>query len=223
MKINLLETIFLGSLLFGGLWSLLILYIAKLVLPDKKRKVKHRRLGAHAYSAILRKVDSYRYSIEKLAAESEKGIHSYRLEKVLQSFDAWEAHVHRLVDRLLAFEDNRIVRHEQAVLPKKIRNGRYRLSREKDPRLQKEIQETLDSYLRQQAQLNNLNFLMEKTQLDLEEVVAGIGAVYSQLQTLEVMDVRSRRAQRLAHEIEEERSELNDLLAALDEVYDTQS
>jgi len=77
----------------------------------------------------------------------------------------------------------------------------------------------MDSYLRQQAQLDNFRFLMEKTQLDLEEIISGIGAVYSQLQTLVAMDARSRRTQRLAHEIEEEQSELDDLLAALDELY----
>ncbi|KAA3657146.1 MAG: hypothetical protein DWQ04_28970 [Chloroflexi bacterium] len=65
--------------------------------------------------------------------------------------------------------------------------------------------------------------MIEKTRLDLEEAVAGVGAIHSQLQTLEAMDVRSRRVQRLAHEIEEERSELDDLLNALDEVYDTES
>ena len=219
MKMNLLETILLGSLFFGGLWSLFFLYIKKLIVPTRRMRAKQRRHGTHAYSAVLRKVEIYRQNIEKLAAKSEVGVHSYRLNKVMQSFDAWEAYVYRLVDRLLEFEGNKMMRHEQVILSKKIRNGRYRLAREKDPRLQKEIQETLDSYLRQQAQLDNLRFLMEKTRLDLEEVVSGIGAVYSQLQALVAMDVRSRRTQRLAHGIEEEQSELDDLLAALEELY----
>ncbi|KAA3657673.1 MAG: hypothetical protein DWQ04_27375 [Chloroflexi bacterium] len=220
MKMNLLDTILIGTMLFGGIWSVLILYIIQLLMPENTKRNSQHKQGTHAYSAILRKIKAYRQNIEKLAAENEVDIHSYRLEKVLQSFDEWEAHAQQLINRLLHFEANKIVQHEQSILPRKIRNTRHRLNREKNPRLQKEIQETLNSYLRQQAQLDNLNFLMDKTQLDLEEFVAGIGAVYSQLQTIEAMDVHSCRAQRLAHEIEEERLELNDLLAAIDEVYD---
>ncbi len=172
---------------------------------------------------LIEKMTEYRKNLEKLAAESESIVYSHRLEKVLQSFDDWEDHVQSLVKRLMEFESNTTLKRERPMLKKKILEAQYQLDLEKDPRLQKEIQETLDSYLKQQAQLENLRFLMEKTRLDLEEFVAGIGAIYSQFQSLEAIDVRNRRAQRLAHEIEEERAELDDLLAALDEVYDTQS
>jgi len=221
MNAYLVETLAGFSFLFGVLGT----YIAINIKNQRKerKKIKSRKRGTHAYSAILNKLAAYRLQIEKLSATSEVGVHSHRLEKVMQSFDEWEAHVYRLVDRLLEFEANKIVHYEGTVLPKKIRHARYRLDHEKDPRLQKEIQETLDSYLRQQAQLDNFRYLMEKTQLDLEEIISGIGAVYSQLQTLEAMDVHSRRAQRLAHEIEEERAELDDLLSALDEVYDARN
>ncbi|KAA3660598.1 MAG: hypothetical protein DWQ04_18990 [Chloroflexi bacterium] len=55
------------------------------------------------------------------------------------------------------------------------------------------------------------------------EEIAGYGVVYSQLKIMEVTDVHSRRAQRLVHELEEERLELDDLLTALDEVYDQEN
>ena len=221
MKMNLLDTILIGTMLFGGIWSILFLYIKHLVVPEHTKRTSQRQQGTHAYSAILRKIEAYRQNINMLAAKSDGGIYSYRLGKVLQSFDEWEAHAQRLINRLLEFEANKIVQHEQSILPRKIRNTRQRLNREKTPRLRKEIQETLHSYMRQQAQLDNLQFLIDKTQLDLEEFVAGIGTVYSQLQTLEAMEVRSRRAHRLSHEIVEESLELDVFLAALGEVYDT--
>ena len=219
MKQKLFDTIIIGTLLFGGIWSLLVLFLTNLMMPEGKRKKKKFQKSAQSYAGTLRKLEGYRRNFEKLAANSQ-GLHADRLENVMQSFDEWEAHAQRLVNRLREFEANNLVQHEQNMLPGKIRNGRNRLSRETDPRLQKEIQETLDSYLRQQKQLDDLKFLTEKTKLDLEEAVAGIGAVYTQLQTLEVMDVRSRRARRLADAIEEERLELDDLLASVDEVYD---
>lgn len=218
MKLKLFDTIIIGSLLFGGIWSVFVLYLINLVMPEgKKRKAKFQQ-NAEAYAGVLRKLEGYRRDFEKLAANSYR-IDPDRIESVILLFDEWEAHVYQLVNRLREFEAINLIQHEQSVLPRKIRNGRIRLSREKDPRLRLEIQETLDSYLRQQAQLDNLQFLMEKTQLDLEEFVAGIGAIYSQLHTLDAMDVRSRRVHRLAHELEEEKLELDDLLTTLNDVY----
>ncbi|KAA3660599.1 MAG: hypothetical protein DWQ04_18995, partial [Chloroflexi bacterium] len=150
------EAIFGFSILFGAFGLLTALNLRKNSKTNKKKvkQLKQRARGPHAYSAVLRKLEAYRQNIEKLATASDAGVHSHRLEKVLQSFDDWEAYIHRLVDRLLEFEANKLIKHDSAILPKKIRNARFRLERAKDPRLQKEIQETLESYLRQQAQLN---------------------------------------------------------------------
>ncbi len=212
MNMKFIETVFLGSMLFGTIGNLLIFYFTR---PEMKRKKK-----PDSYADVTRKTAVYRQEIEKLAAENRVGSYTSRLDKIMHSFDDWEAYINQLIARLLEFENNEIVQHDRTTLPRKIQRIRYRLSREKNPRLRQEIQETLTSYLRHQERLDKLLFLMEKTELDLEEAVSGIGVIHSQLQTLRAMDIRSRRARRLAHGIAEERIELDDLLNALDEVYE---
>ncbi|MCP4422145.1 MAG: hypothetical protein GY805_36500 [Chloroflexi bacterium] len=190
----------------------------EIAIQQKKTELKQTQIQ-HKYSKIIKKMAAYRIGMEKLAEENQANIHSYRLKRVLQSFDEWELHLDWLIKRLHEFESDKILKHEQSVLPSKIAKARVRLYLETDSRLQEEIQETMDSYLRQKKYLDNVNFLIEKTKLDLEEFIAGVGTIYSQLKVLKAIDIRSNRAKRLAHEIEEERLEIDDLLNALDEMY----
>ncbi|MCP5099748.1 MAG: hypothetical protein GY943_29695 [Chloroflexi bacterium] len=215
----LVETILYGTVLFIPIWVLLLYLAGNQTRTKSEKKTQRRRQKSHKYSAISKQAADYRQNIEKLIAANKSRQFSARLENILFACVEWESHIVGLVDRLLAFEDNHILHQDRLSLPKKIQRLRHRISREKDPYLLKEMQETLDSHVRHLNRLQNLSALMKKTELDLEEVVSDMGAIYSQLQILEAVDVRSRRARRLAHEIDEERSELDDLLSAIDEVY----
>jgi hypothetical protein len=60
---------------------------------------------------------------------------------------------------------------------------------------------------------------MRRTELDIDETVAAMGAIYSQVQLIGVKKIDQRRAKRLSAEIEEQADHLNDLLLAMDDVY----
>jgi hypothetical protein len=79
--------------------------------------------------------------------------------------------------------------------------------------------ETLAGHQEHQRQLKALTDLIHRTELEIDETLANIGAIYSQLQQLEFKDIESSRAKRLSADIDEQAARLGDLLAAVDEVY----
>lgn len=95
------------------------------------------------------------------------------------------------------------------------------LEAEDDPEVRKEILETLARSQDHQRQLDSLVKVMRRTELDIDETLAAIGAIYSQLQLLGAKDIDSQRASRLSAGIEEQVHRLDDLLEAMDDVYDS--
>jgi hypothetical protein len=60
---------------------------------------------------------------------------------------------------------------------------------------------------------------MRRTELDIDETLAAIGAIYSQLQLLGAKGIDSQRIRRLTASVDEQAQHLEDLLEAMDEVY----
>jgi hypothetical protein len=58
---------------------------------------------------------------------------------------------------------------------------------------------------------------MRRTRLQLDDTLASMGTIYSQVQMLDAMDIDGVRATQIADEIEDEVARLNDLLAAFGE------
>lgn len=135
----------------------------------------------------------------------------------------WEAHLHELAERLHNFEANEVIQRDLREVPAAIERLQTQLEIETNPRLRTEIGETLAGYQKHQQQLESLTTLMRRTELDIDETLAAIAGIYSQLQLLSAKGIDRSRAKRLSAEIEEQADHLNDLLSAMDEVYDSSS
>lgn len=172
------------------------------------------------YRQQLEQARRYREKILEFVRD-EKRAASYgeRLSQITAELERWEDRLHRLVERLIAFEENEVLQEDLTAVPAAIERLQKQQTAESDPQLTKEITQTLGAYQRQQEQLDALTHLMRRTQLDLEETIAAIGTLYSQMEVLSAMDIDSSRAQRLSHEVSEEVERLNDLLSAVEEVY----
>jgi uncharacterized coiled-coil DUF342 family protein len=83
------------------------------------------------------------------------------------------------------------------------------------------MEETLAGYREHQRQLDSLAAMLRRTELEIDETLAEIGTIYSQLQLLDARDIDRNRANRLSEEIEEQADRLSDLLDAMDEVYES--
>ncbi|MCA9969009.1 MAG: hypothetical protein KC425_02280 [Anaerolineales bacterium] len=170
------------------------------------------------YRARLAQAQGYRQQILALVAQ-QGGAFGLAVPQLTADLEQWAQRVRQLVLRLSAYEENAVVRRDETAVPAAIARLEVQLAAESDPELRAEIEQTLGVYRRQAAQLAALQRLMRRTQLDLEETVAAMGTLYSQLQVLGALEIDSGRARRLAHDVAEQVHRLDDLLAAVEEVY----
>ena len=166
----------------------------------------------------LRRAAEYRTGITNVI-NRYGGSFAHQFKPILAELEQWEDHLHELVERLHSFENDRILQRDLKEVPAAISRLETGLSREKDPGVLKEMKETLDRQQKHQKQLTALTMMMRRTELDIDETLAAIGAIYSQVQLLKAKDIDSSRAKRLTADIHEQADHLDDLLEAMDEVY----
>ena len=88
-----------------------------------------------------------------------------------------------------------------------------------DQKLRAQMQEVYDGKQAQWESLKNLQEMMTKARLQMDNTLSAMGTVYSQLLLIGVKDIDSGRAQRLREDITEEIKGLQDVVGAMDEVY----
>ncbi|MFN8457465.1 MAG: hypothetical protein U0401_22865 [Anaerolineae bacterium] len=165
----------------------------------------------------------YRRAIEQLVKQQRDTPLANQMTPLLPKLAQWEAHVGQLVNRLAAFEANSVLQHDLRETPTAIARLQAQLERETNPDLRQEMAETLSSYQQQQTHLDSLATLMRRTELEIEETLATLGTIYSQLQFLGAKEVDQEAARRLSADFEEQSRRLDDLWAAMQEVYGSDS
>lgn len=155
--------------------------------------------------------------------DQQSSVFADQLAPIKNELNEWEAHLHELAERLHQFEANEIIQRDLREVPTIIGRLKEQLEAETNPAVAKEIEEALESYRRQQSQLEALSTLMRRTELDLDETLAAIAGIYAQLQVLSAKGIDSSKVKRLSAAVEEQANHLNDLLEAMDDVYDEKS
>ncbi|MEM7342877.1 MAG: protein kinase [Chloroflexota bacterium] len=170
--------------------------------------------------AKLRRAKEYREHISELITRQKKGAFAQQLGPVTAKLDLWETHLHQLADRLQKFEGNRLIQQDLQNVPVNISKLEKRLEEETNTAVRAQISETLVESKKHGEELKSLTNLMRRTDLEIDETLATIGTIYSQLQILGAKEIDSSRADRLSEDIGEQANRLSDLLSAMDEVYD---
>ena len=137
---------------------------------------------------------------------------------ILPNLEGWEARVGQLADRLTNFETDKLIQRDIKEVPSNIERMESLWEAEADPATRKQIERTLAGYKEQQAQLEALTRLMRRTRFVLDDTLASMGTIYSQVQVLDAMDIDSARAARIGDEIQEQVDKLNDVLSAFSDV-----
>lgn len=209
----------------GGLMALagLLLYGYDYRQGRKERPAQVQAGGTAAgepgWTAKLKQAAEYRTHITKLIAQKRRSALADQLTPIPARLEQWEAHLRQLVDKLSSFEANRILQRDRHDVPAAIARLQRQLETETNAQMRAQLAETLAGYQAQQRQLDALAALMRRIELEIEETLAEIGTIYSQLQLLGAKEVDSSRAKRLSTDIDSQANRLNDLLAAMDEVY----
>lgn len=174
--------------------------------------------GARAPGDYRQRAASYRRRIQSLIKARRRGPLADRLADIMPRLASWEERVGELADRVALFERDDLIRRDIKEVPQHIVRLRKQIGVETDPEVQRQMVRTLAAYEEQYRQLEALARLMRRTRLNLEDTLAAMGTIYSQVQVLNAMDVDGPTAARIAGEIDAEVDRLNDLLSALSEV-----
>ena len=167
----------------------------------------------------IKKAVAYRQQITNLIKQ-QSDVFAGQLQPITTRLENWEAHLKELTQRLEDFENDPLVQRDLVEVPAAIKRLSKQLERETNPSVQTEIAETLDKQRKHQEQLDSLVMVMRRTELDIDETLATIGSIYSQLQLFSAKGADKARAKNLSTDIAEQAEHLNDLLEAMEEVYD---
>jgi len=160
----------------------------------------------------------YRRRIQSLIKSRRRGPLSDLMTSIVPMLEGWEARVGQLADRLVNFETDKLIQRDIKEVPSNIERMEALWEAEADPATRKQIERTLAGYKEQQAQLAALTQLMRRTRFVLDDTLASMGTIYSQVQVLDAMDIDSARASRISEEIQEQVDKLNDVLSAFSDV-----
>jgi chromosome segregation ATPase len=164
----------------------------------------------------------YREQIEQTIRQRGDGALKAHLRETTARVDDWLAHIFNLAQRLDRYEQDPIVARDKDDFPQEVARIRQRLQREGDPSVREQMQEVIRQREAQQANLERLENTMERAEFRMEETLAALGTLYSQLLLLHAGAVDSGRAQRLRQDIADQVAALQDTIEAMDEVYERQ-
>jgi hypothetical protein len=191
----------------------------RLLVELLKERYNPADLRNPKYRSRLEKAIDYHQRMAALVQATQEGVLKDRLKGMVEGMDAWIANMYRLSKRLDAYEADKVLARDMEAAPEAIRQLEKRLSTESNPAIRAQAQETLSSKRAQWENLQKLKAMMEKADLQLEETLSDLGNVYSQLRQIEVRDVDSGRAQRIADDINDQVATLQDIVDSMDEVY----
>ena len=169
----------------------------------------------------LQRAAQYRTRIETLVKQKKGSPMANHLAQIVPKLSRLQAHLQQLVNRLNDFEADPVLQRDIRDVPAAILRLESQLAAETNPQVRHEIVEALDRHKEHKRQLDALATIMRRTELDIDETLAAIGAIYSQLQIIGAKDIDSQRANRLSADVNEQANRLGDLLNAMDDVYES--
>ena len=185
-----------------------------------RRKFDIRQIGDKHLQAQFREAQDYQQRIEAAIDEQPNSILKDELIQTSVQMDDWLEHIYNLAEKISRYRQ----RQERITLDKnrawrRIRELQQQYELEGDTAVKKQVDATIKGLQQHYNALDSVENTMQRAELQLENSLAHLGTIYSQALLVDAKDIDSSRARRLRQEINEEVTELNDVLLAMDEVY----
>jgi len=161
----------------------------------------------------------YRARMEALARGTPAGVLRDRLEATIRGVEDWMRNIYALAQRLDRYHADQVIHEDLESVPAALKSLELRLRREDDPAVRQQLQEALRGRQTQWETLGRLQNTMERAEAQLETTVAALATVYAQLQLIGARKAEGPEAERVAASIRDEVAALQDIVAAMDEVY----
>jgi hypothetical protein len=161
----------------------------------------------------------YRKRIAETIVRTREGVLREHLRDTATQIDEWIGNLYQLAHRLDAFEADEVIHQDMRSVPQAIQNLAAKLKGEDDASVREQMVQTIESKKAQLANLQQLENMMQKAELQMDSTLTAMGTIYSQLLIIGVKDIDSGRAQRLREDITEQVKQLHDVVSSMDEVY----
>ena len=179
------------------------------------RKIRDQALRRDVETAL-----EYQRRIEAQARGQKSGALRDRLEDTANQLSDWIGNIYKLASRLDSYRQDELLARERETVPREVEKLTARRRVESEPAIQRELDEVRESRDKQWQTLRALDARMQQAALQLEQSMAALATVHSQVQLIDARDVDSSRSDRLEADIREQVNRLNDLIGSINEISD---
>lgn len=167
----------------------------------------------------LAKALEYREMIVKEIERENDTVLDDHLLNVVNSVEDWLAGLYHLAQSLDTYWRDPIIARDMEAVPQELARFKETLARQVEGATREELEKTIAAKEAQWQMLQNLKETMATAQLKLENTTAAMGTIYTQVVLLGAKDADSNRAKRLQEDVTEQVQALEDIRAAMDDVY----
>ena len=132
----------------------------------------------------------------------------------------WIANMYALALRLDSYRRDDLLAKQRGTLPQELKDLTEQRKRTTNAATQAQLDQVIDSKGKQWQALRDLDDRMKQAELQLEQSLAALATIYSQVQLVDAQSVESGRAERLQSDIRDQVNRLGDLVDSINEVYD---
>ncbi len=161
----------------------------------------------------------YQRRIEMQVRQQRNGVIRDRIEDTAGQLTDWISNIYQLALRLDAYGGDDLLMREREALPKEIERLLAQRERERNPRVQEQLNTVIESKRKHWQALRELDARMQQAALQLDQSLTALATIYSQVQLIDASSIGSGRAERLQSDIQEQVARLNDLVASINDVY----
>ncbi|MBZ0318135.1 MAG: hypothetical protein K8L91_17070 [Anaerolineae bacterium] len=173
----------------------------------------------HARQRVAQALE-YQENIRALA-QTRGGAMRLQIESTADEVNHWLEQVFKLARRIDDYESSDIISRDRVRVPNELQSLRLRLDKEQDERVKAELRDAIRSKELQLSHLRDLEANVKRADVQLDNTLAALGTIYTQIQLLDAKSIDGRSTNRLRQEIVDEVLSLKDTLEALEEVQAT--
>ena len=193
---------------------------AKVLLRLFQEQFDTKRIRDKELRADLETALEYQRRIEVQVRQQDRTLLRDRLNETANQITQWIANMYALALRLDSYRRDDLLAKQRCTLPQELKDLSEQRKRTTNAATQAQLDQVLDTKGKQWQALRDLDDRMKQAELQLQQSLAALATVYSQVQLVDAQSVESGRAERLQSDIRDQVNRLGDLVDSINEVYD---
>jgi hypothetical protein len=193
---------------------------AKVLLRLFQEQFDTKRIRDKELRADLETALEYQRRIEVQVRQQDRALLRDRLNETANQITQWIANMYALALRLDSYRRDDLLAKQRGTLPQELKDLAEQRKRTTNAATQAQLDQVIDTKGKQWQALRDLDDRMKQAELQLQESLAALATIYSQVQLVDAQSVESGRAERLQSDIRDQVNRLGDLVDSINEVYD---